>query len=156
MIETETRLGLRQIDPAKVVEFPKGLIGYEDKHRFTLLKIRDDSPFLVLQSLDDPSLGLLVSDPYNFTDDYSVQISDAEQELLQVKSAKEVSILVTASIPHGRPDHTSLNLLGPILINHEARIGLQVPQTDINPPRLMLRLYVQNQEADSDPGLESD
>ena len=140
IVETDTRLGRQSIDASKIIMFPKGLIGVEDQHEFTLLKIRDDSPFLILQSMNKPEFGLLVGDPYIFLPEYTIRIGDAEQALLKVQRAEQLAVLVTVSIPHGNPNQTSLNLTGPILINHTARIGLQVPQADVDPPRLMLRL----------------
>lgn len=130
----QTRLGQQRISLDKVLYFPRGIMGFETRHEFTLLKIRDGSPFLVLQSLDDPGLGLLVADPYSFMSDYEIKVSDAEQRLLRLKSIRQVAVLVTVSIPLGKPELTALNLTGPILVNHEARIGLQVPQTDGNMP----------------------
>lgn len=140
VVEVRTRLGARRIDPDKIIEFPRGLVGFEDQREFTLLQLREDAPFLVLQSLRDPELGLLVGDPYSFLPEYRIKIGDAEQSMLKVTSAGELAVLVTVSIPPGHPERTALNLTGPILINHEARIGLQVPQADVNPPRVLLRL----------------
>ena len=136
----ETRLGTQEIDPDKIIVFPLGLVGFEEQREFTLLKLRGEAPFLVLQSLRTPELGLLVGDPYAFLPEYRIKIGDAEQALLQVKTAAELAVLVTVSIPPGHPERTALNLTGPILINHEARIGMQVPQSDVNPPRVLLRL----------------
>ena len=99
--------------------------------------------------MTNPDLGLLVGDPYIFMPEYSVRIGNAEQALLQVQSAEQVAVLVTVSIPHGHPNQTALNLTGPILINHDARIGIQVPQSDIDPPRLMLRLLNKQNTADT-------
>ena len=129
VVEARTRLGTRRIDPDKIIEFPRGLMGFEDQREFTLLQLREDAPFLVLQSLQDPELGLLVGDPYAFLPEYRIKIGDAEQNMLQVKTAGELAVLVTVSIPPGHPERTALNLTGPILINHEARIGLQGPKS---------------------------
>lgn len=150
VVEAQTRLGTRRIDPDKIIVFPRGLMGFEDQREFTLLQLREDSPFLVLQSLNDPSLGLLVGDPYAFLPEYSIKIGDAEQNLLQVTSAAELAVLVTVSIPPGHPERTALNLTGPILINHEARIGLQAPQSDVNPPRVLLRLCASKEDKAQD------
>ena len=60
VVEARTRLGTRRIDPDKIIEFPRGLMGFEDQREFTLLQLREDAPFLVLQSLQDPELGLQV------------------------------------------------------------------------------------------------
>lgn len=136
----ESRLGPREIRLDKVIRFPRGLIGFELQREFTLLQIREESPLLILQSMEDPSLGLLVADPFAFTSEYNLSIGDADQELLQAKSAADLAVLVTVSIPPGKPEQAALNLIGPILINHHARVGLQVPQTDGNSPA---KVYVQ-------------
>ncbi|MGE4297838.1 MAG: flagellar assembly protein FliW [Desulfovibrionaceae bacterium] len=126
----QTRLGKQSITMDKVIYFPRGLIGLENLYEFTLLQIREGAPFLMLQSLDKPSVGLLVADPYSFTADYEIKVGEAEMRLLRLKNIREVAVLVTVSIPQGKPEKTALNLTGPILVNYNARIGLQVPQID--------------------------
>ena len=130
----ETRLGEMTIDLKRVVTFPRGLIGFEGRQRFTLLQIRDDSPFLLLQSLDDGDFGLLVTDPYLFLEHYEIKVSDVEQDLLGAAERESLAVLVTVSIPAGKPEKTTLNLSGPILINTQTRKGLQIPQTDASNP----------------------
>ncbi len=144
-IEIDTRLGKKTIDKSRVITFPKGLIGFEDKRRFSLIQIKEGAAMLVLQSLDDPGLGLLVADPYSFLPEFSVRLGDAEQSLLKVSSPDQISILVTVSIPAGKPEETSLNLSGPIMINHEERLGLQVPQAD---PRQPAKIFLHQQKKD--------
>jgi len=125
-----TRLGKRVIDPEKVLYFPHGLIGFENNREFALLQIKDDSPFLILQSMSNAKVGLVVADPYSFTANYEVKIGEAEQKILKLKTIRQVAVLVTVTIPPGQPEKTALNLSGPILVNYEARIGIQVPQAD--------------------------
>ena len=50
-VTVTTRLGRQTIDKDKVIAFPHGLIGFEERREFTLLQIRDGSPFLLLQTL---------------------------------------------------------------------------------------------------------
>jgi len=126
----ETRLGGVQLSDERVLTFPRGLIGFMGHREFTLLQIREDSPFLVLQSLTDPSLGLLVADPYTFMTDYEVLIGDADLRLLGVTDRQQLSILVTVTIPQGMPERTTLNLTGPIIVNNDTRLGVQIPQTE--------------------------
>ena len=126
----DTRLGRQVIALDKIIQFPRGLMGYENQHEFTLLQIKPGASFLMLQSMTDSRLGLLVADPYCFMDDYQIRINEAEQKILNIASREQVAVLVTVSIPRGRPEKTALNLSGPILINHEARLGLQVPQME--------------------------
>ncbi len=132
--EIDTRLGRQTVDLDKVIYFPRGIIGFEDRKQFTLLQIRPEAPFLVLQSLDDPGLGLLVADPYGFMPEYTLKLGDADQKLLQVEKREDLAVLVTVAIPPGKPEETVISLSGPFLINHAARIGIQAPQTDIKGP----------------------
>ena len=134
----ETRLGRQLISMEKALRFPHGLIGFEDQREFILLQIKENSPFLILQSLNEPKIGLLVADPYTFTTDYSIKIGESEQKILRLKNIEQVSIMVTVAIPPGQPEKTVLNLAGPILINHHVRIGLQVPQVEADFPQHLL------------------
>lgn len=128
-IEIDTRLGRRCIDTDKVVRFPRGLAGFENERDFILLQIRPEAPLLILQSVNTPVVGLLVADPYSFFDkSYAPQVGDAEKQLLHIESLEQAAVLVTVSIPAGAPEQAALNLTGPIVINYEARVGLQVPQ----------------------------
>ncbi len=129
-----TRLGEREILEDGIIYFSRGLIGFDDKRDFTLIQIREDSPFLLLQSVEDSNLGLLVVDPYSFMDEYEVKLSDAEKRILRLENIRQLGILVTVTIPPGRPEETTLNLGGPIVINSEARRGMQVPQVDSKYP----------------------
>ncbi len=129
-----TRLGEREISLDSIIYFPRGLIGLEDKREFVLLNVRDESPFLLLQCVTDPGLGLLVADPYAFIESYDVKLEKIDRKSLKIKNVKQLAILVTVSIPQNKPENTTLNLQGPIVINTEVRIGLQVPQTEAGYP----------------------
>jgi flagellar assembly factor FliW len=69
-----SRLGEKQINLDKVIVFPKGLVGFEKSRRFILFRIRNDSPFLMLQDVDNSGIGLIVTDPYAFVPDYSLKV----------------------------------------------------------------------------------
>ncbi len=130
----KTRLGDREIDMKAVVYFPRGLIGLEDKREYVLLQVREDSPFMLLQCVTDPGLGLLVTDPYMFVKDYNIKLDTPEKKILKLDNLRQLVVLVTVTIPQDKPEDTTLNLSGPILVNTEAKIGLQVPQVDSKYP----------------------
>ena len=89
----------------------------------------------------------MVADPFCFITDYNVKLGTAEQKILRLDNIRQLAVLVTVSIPKGRPEETALNLMGPILVNHEARIGLQVPQVDSkHPSRFLVGSMVRQQE----------
>lgn len=126
----KTKLGEREISRDAIIYFPHGLIGMDDKREFVLLPVRENSPFLLLQCLSDPGLGLLVADPFPFLPDYEVKLEQAEKRILKVENLRQIGVLVTVTIPRNKPEETTLNLSGPIIMNTKARIAMQVPQTD--------------------------
>lgn len=151
-IEIDTRLGRRTIDPDKIIQFPRGLAGFEEEHEFTLLQLQPDAPLLILQSLKRPEVGLLVADPYSFLPSYPVFLGDAEQKVLHVGKAEDAAILVTVSIPAGRPEDAMLNLSGPIVINHQARLGMQIPQGYDGPSQVSMHKAAQERAEEADAG----
>ena len=48
------------------------------------------------------------------------------------------AVLVTVSIPAGQPEAAVLNMAGPIIINSQARLGLQVPQCGDGPQQIYM------------------
>ncbi len=128
--EINTRLGKFLIQEDKCIHFPRGLIGMERFKDFVLLQIKADSPFYILQSLEDANLGLMVADPFVFLQDYQVHLSSFEEEMLGISSPEEAAIMVTVNIPPGRPEHTTLNLTGPIVLNSKKKLGLQTVQAE--------------------------
>lgn len=126
----DSKIGTIRVSKERIIHFPKGLVGFERFKAFVLVQLREDSPFLLLQSLDNSALGLLVADPYSFLPEYEVVVGEAEKRILQIEDASHVAVLVTVSIPAGDPENTTLNLSGPILINYQSKTGLQIPQTN--------------------------
>lgn len=129
-----TRLGEREVAEDKVIRFPRGVIGFDGQREFTLLQIKEESPFLLLQSMADADLGFLVADPFSFMPAYEVKIGPTEEKILEAPSPDQIALLVTVTIPRGQPENTTLNLLGPIVVNTKAMVGLQVPQVDARYP----------------------
>lgn len=135
-----TRLGEREISEDGIMFFPLGLVGLEKSRRFVLLRIGENTPFLLLQCVDDPGLGLLVADPYPFVENYEVKLDLAEKRLLKLTQGGDMAVLVTVAIPKDEPEKATINLSGPIVLNTGERLGLQVPQVDgAYPSRILLK-----------------
>ncbi len=147
----QTRFGECDFDEEKVLHFPHGIIGFTTSNRFMLIALEEGSPFMLLQSLDETALGLLVVNPYLFTENYIVKVSDAEQSILEAKNVEDLSVLATVSVPKDTPERAQVNLTGPILINLQARLGMQIPQIDSeNQPFIPLQLQKKEQEAEGE------
>ncbi len=129
-----SRVGPLHVEEDRLILFPKGLMGFEAQRDFALVRLREDSAFFLLQSYTDPQLGLMVADPYVYIPDYRIKISTAEQKLLRLKNMREAVVLVTVTIPPGKPENAVLNLVGPLVINSRLRRGMQVPQNLLRHP----------------------
>src|SRR4051812_49862294 len=71
-----TRFGTLEIPSAAVLDFPNGLIGLGGS-RYALVAKEEDSVFLWLHSLDDPSVALPVVNPWRFFGSDEVGLSVA-------------------------------------------------------------------------------
>ncbi|HEX8987081.1 MAG TPA: flagellar assembly protein FliW [Rhodocyclaceae bacterium] len=119
------RFGTLEVDLDKVIEFPRGLPGFEDCHRFTVLSPSDNDPkYFVLQSLDDPAVAFYVADPARFGFSYEIALSDEETAELQLTDPSQAVVVVLLT----KPDENaklSANLNSPLVLNLATRRGLQ-------------------------------
>lgn len=121
-----TRFGMVEYNEEDILTFPQGLMGLPAMKRFLILEHKPGSPFRWLQSLDEPSMSLLVCDPWAYVADYAPQLCETDETDLALTDSEARMILATASIPPGKPEGMTLNLLGPLVINLSKRIGKQI------------------------------
>ncbi|MFP4168551.1 MAG: flagellar assembly protein FliW [Desulfonatronovibrionaceae bacterium] len=134
MMDIPSKVGRIKIDRERIIHFPRGLVGYPQLRQFVLIQLRENSAFLLLQSVDNHQMGLFVVEPFGFVPDYQVQVGSTEEKILKVRRIDDLTILVSVSIPPGKPEETALNLAGPVLVNKKKKIGLQVPQLLLGKP----------------------
>jgi len=109
-----SRFGQLEVDPASVLEFPEGLIGLAGS-RYALIADDPEAPFLWLQSLDDPSLALPVTNPHRFFADFAVEVVDEDVERLGLDNSGSMDVYVTVRAAAVPEDFTA-NLKAPILV----------------------------------------
>ena len=109
-----TRFGSLDIADDAVIEFPNGLIGLGGS-RYVLIAREESAPFLWLHSVDDPSLAIPVTNPWQFFASFEVEISDAEAQRIGITDPSEAEVLVTVRAGESIEDFRA-NLRAPILI----------------------------------------
>jgi flagellar assembly factor FliW len=109
-----TRFGSLDVPDDAVIEFPNGLIGLGGT-RYALIAREESAPFLWLHSLDDPSLAVPVTNPWQFFASFEVEISDAEAERIGVTDPSQAEVLVTVRAGESLDDFRA-NLRAPILM----------------------------------------
>ena len=110
-----TRFGTIEIPPHAVVDFPAGLIGLGGS-RYVLITQEENSPFVWLHSVDDPSLALAVTNPFQFFPEYSVELPDGEAERIGIEAPADAEVYVTVRAAEVLEDFT-VNLRAPILVS---------------------------------------
>lgn len=135
MLEINSKpFGKIKILPEQVIEFPEGLLGFENYHEFALIEENEDSPFKWLQSLEEQSLAFIVIQPEIFMDEYKPLIPDDELAELGIDSVDNSLKLVIVTIPRENPQEMTANLQGPIIINKKKRSGKQLISRDDRHP----------------------
>jgi flagellar assembly factor FliW len=116
-----TRFGEIEYREEDVISFDEGLIGFPTHHDYLLVPHKPQSLFHWLQSLDEPSLAFLVTEPTKYVPEYNFAVT---------RTFEDQVVLATVVIPVGKPQEMTLNLAGPIMIDASSKKARQVVLDD--------------------------
>lgn len=127
------RFGTLVVEPSRIIEFPRGLVGFEDCGNFSLFHPEGESPsYFILQSMDDAALAFHIADPAQFGFGHEVVLSDEEAADLglsdsdrRVASSVAHLVVVVMLSKEGPGQAVRANLNAPLIINLDTRRGLQ-------------------------------
>ena len=122
-----TRFGTLNVDDERVIQFPKGLLGFPDHARYALIQTGEENYFFWLQCVDEPTLAFVVTDPSIFFKDYDVPIKGETQAELGLDDLAAAQVFV---ICNKVGDWLTGNLLGPIVVNVANRLAQQIVLTE--------------------------
>lgn len=122
-----TRFGRMTVDDDRIMTFPNGLLGFPGHARYALIQTGEENYFFWLQSLDDPNLAFVVTDPSIFFKDYDVPIRQETQQELSINDPQFLQVFV---ICNKVDEWLTGNLLGPLVVNTENRLAQQVVLTE--------------------------
>lgn len=122
-----TRFGVVEIADDKVMNFAQGLLGFPDHRRYCLLEPGEDACFFWLQSVDEPALAFVVTDPALFFKDYEVPIRPEQADNLAIEKIEDAQVFV---IVNKVGNVLTANLQGPLLINTINLAGQQLVLAD--------------------------
>src|SRR5258708_7634704 len=75
-----SRFGTLVVEDDRVMTFPNGLLGFPNCSRFALIQTGSENYFFWLQSVEDPSLAFVITDPNIFFKDYEVPVREESQQ----------------------------------------------------------------------------
>ena len=129
-----TRFGTIAVKDEEIITMPLGMPGFSDQKQFALLEHKKNSPFQWYQSIQEPSLAFVITDPCLFKPDYVVNMDKILKELGWEKDreGQQLKLFVIVNIPPGAPEKTTANLIGPVLMNRSIREAVQIIIADSN------------------------
>ncbi len=122
-----TRFGWMTVDEQRLMTFPRGLLGFPSHKQFALVQTGEENYFFWLQSVDDPNLAFVLTDPSIFFKDYQVPVRDEISSELQLT---DPNFLQVFAICNKVGDWLTGNLLGPLVVNSQNRLAMQVVLTE--------------------------
>jgi flagellar assembly factor FliW len=131
-IET-TRFGEIQLDPSHVIRMPDGMPGFVDSKQFVIIQNKENSPFFWYQSLDDPDLAFVITDPRQFVPEYHPDFRQYLKKFAWInlnESFTDIVCYVVVTIPKGAPEKMTGNFLGPLVMDLTARVAVQLVMPD--------------------------
>lgn len=121
---------LSEIPDSAVLTFDRGLPGL-DAHKFVILKPDGLEPIVLLQSVDNPDIGLPVIPCRSVVDTYEVQLEDEDLAELAITDQDErPALLYLAVLLMGADSGPYCNLAAPIVINAGNNRGCQLTGVD--------------------------
>jgi len=120
----QTRFGEIDYDPDNCLLFPEGLVGFEGLCKFIVMPNEKEGPLFWIQSVEDPQVAFVLTDPTNFYYDYKVVPDGRERQKLGIGEDDECHVVSVVTVPPDRK--ITLNLAAPILFAPKSNRALQV------------------------------
>ncbi|MBQ9936675.1 MAG: flagellar assembly protein FliW [Lachnospiraceae bacterium] len=128
MVAETKFFGTIDIEDDKIINFPNGIIGFENLKNFALIydsEREERSKISWLQSMEEPLMVLPVINPLDLMDNYTPTIEDELMKNIGDPADADLLIFVTLSIPSDIEKMTA-NLKAPFIINTVERKAMQV------------------------------
>ncbi len=123
MVFESKNLGKIEYTQEEVVKFEKGILAFEDKKDFLIIR-NEDTDFYYLQSLEDAEITFILADLKELMPEYNPEV--AVEQLVELGEIKNnLAIYNICTVQEEIKDMT-VNLVGPIVINLDANKGKQV------------------------------
>jgi len=117
------RFGELEVAEQSVIHFPDGIIPFGKNLDFALLPSSERSSAAWLQSLQYPELAFCVGHAAKLFPERDFGVEAHHLQLMQIQHLEQLSVLLILTVQQGE---VTANLLAPVLIDAEQRIGRQI------------------------------
>ena len=118
------RFGPITVEQDKVINFVRGIPGFEGLKRYILIDHDAEGRFKWLQSIDDPETAFLLTDPNLFRPGYAVPLKKGYAEPIGLGDESPMAVLVMVTV-FSEDKKVSLNLKGPLVFNPSNMSAMQ-------------------------------
>ena len=125
MMVKSTRFGELDVAEEQILDFPQGVLGFPGEMKFALMEYKPDSPFYFLQSVTDADLTFLLINPFAFFNDYEFSMDDAVIDEIGLNAENPPAVFNIATVKD-KLENMTVNLAGPVLVNHRDRKAMQL------------------------------
>ena len=108
----------------EVIKFEKSIPGFEDIYNFIIKDTEEESPFKILQSIDDINIGFVLISPFDVEKEYEIKLTDELIDRLNIKDSTDV-VLYSLVTLNSKVENITVNLKDPIVINIKDKKGEQ-------------------------------
>jgi len=120
----QSRFGEIEYDSEVTLHFPDGLIGFEELRHFIVMPNIKEGPLFWVQSVEDPAVAFVMTDPTNFFLDYQVQPEQGERAKLGIAEDDETYALSVVTVHQDKS--VTLNLQAPVLFSPATNRAIQI------------------------------
>ncbi len=124
MIVRTKYFGEVDVDETRTVKFTHGLLGLEDYKTYVIFEAPGNEALVCLQCLDEPRIAFMAVNPWDFFEDYDIQISDEELAIIGIAKIEQLIVFNILTIGDG--SNITANLLAPVVINAGTRDAMQI------------------------------
>ena len=117
--------GSIEVDEKDFINFEHGIPGFENFHQFIIKKYKEQSPFLVMQSIEKSDLAFILIEFEQIVPGYSIDLSDDIVDELKLAAPEDAIVRVIVNLPEDVRKAT-VNLAAPIVINFKTGLAKQI------------------------------
>ncbi len=111
--------------PEDVVTFKDGIPGFPDTKKFVIVQDEEHAPFEWLICVEGTPIQFAMINPMIVDDTYNPRISKSQIEGLELSDPNDVLMYTFVTVAPNPADST-VNFMGPILINTRTKDGRQI------------------------------
>lgn len=126
MIMETKHFGQIEIDEESIIYFEEGIPGFDDIHRYGVIKSEDpESPFSWIQAIEDSEIAFALVNPFAVKNDYDFELKNKYAKNLEIEDINQVVVYAVVVVPEDI-SKISMNLKAPIIVNMNNRKAAQI------------------------------